>query len=62
MDVDVVDGNTHTQILNYEMTPGSKILFDVNFKGSTNDVKVTYNIMLYTLDNLLNQVPYHFTI
>lgn len=58
IDVDVVDGNTHTQILNYEMTPGNKILLDVNFKGATNDVKVTYNVMLYTLDNLPLEITY----
>lgn len=58
IDVDVVDGNTQTQILDYEMTPGYKILLDVNFKGSTNDVKVSYNIMLYTLDNLPLEITY----
>ena len=52
MNVDVLDGTTSTQILEYEMTHGYKIFLDININGSNNDVKVDYTITIYTLDNL----------
>lgn len=59
IDVDVVDGTTSSQTLEYQMTPGAQILLDVNFKGTNNDVKTAYKIMLYTLDNLPLQITYN---
>lgn len=59
IDVDVLDSNTLTQILDYEMNPGSIILLDVNLNGDNNDVKVKYKITVTTLNNLPLEITHN---
>ena len=59
INVDVVDSNTLTQILEYEMYPGSKILLDVNIDAKRSEVKVKYKITISTLGNLPLEITHN---
>lgn len=59
--INITDSNTSvniTEILDYEMIPGDKIVLDINLDSTKSEVKVKYNIILQTLDNLPLNITY----
>ena len=54
-DISITDSNTSVdiaEILDCEFIPGEKIAFDINLDSTKSEVKVKYQILIETLDNL----------
>ena len=62
IDINITDSNTSvniTEILDYEIIPGDKIILDINLDSTKSEVKVKYNIKIETLDNLPLDITYN---
>lgn len=57
--IDIVDSNTHTQILDYEMCPGDKIKLNILLNANNSDVTTKYLVKISTFNNLPLEFTYN---